>query len=705
MADTAITGRGRRRDFDRRSPHDTDRRSRHDTDRRSRHNTDRRSRPDTDRRSRHDTDLRELSSNYDIRIHSEHNNNSTSKPDILQRSGCYQYRRSYNQKVSFKPYNYGDKTICKNWGNETGFVQNQLDVEFSKHNGSSRNNIHQRNGSRGGLSNLKNSSYAVKESITGWYSIIVTNAEEFDEALDKIKIHISPVLFYPYNKQSSDNSLRFLVDDYKVAIALHNTSRKILQRDDQKLTIKVLPYLPKRSLISFTPISREAREKMMKAMVIRYNSSTKILDLSQFYACPLFTNDQLFVPLNRPAVLLAALNMAAQYTKHDLYCLNLANNCIYLGEGLIWIRRLFPELKVLDLAGNKLSDLNELRSLFGYTIDVLNLSRNPVCNSMDKECYRRDVQKLFPMLIKLDNLNLPSLANVSPKWKMPVNLGNSYPILQYSCNLIQSNPLMTLVELFLKKFYEQYDDKISRQMVLEVYHENATFSLSSCLLKNCNPGNLADYTPNSQNLLISGLNKNKNSFVHKGKANIISIFEKLPKTKHDFGSFIIDVPFASSTIIQVIVNGVFAEEFNENHNYQVFRSFSRIFCLVPAVNGWIILSDMMFVTLVTSELAAESTKRFYIFEPTIANNTYNRDSLQTKIEDTLPDVLSTLGFKTTIPNCSPSTSFLSKQLSPFSSPKNAQQTSDCQTDFQTSIIQNLQSSHQQQTAPTVLSRK
>lgn len=63
-----------------------------------------------------------------------------------------------------------------------------------------------------------------------------------------------------------------------------------------------------------------------------------------------------------------------------------------------------------------------------------------------------------------------------------------------------------------------------------------------------NPGNLADYTPNSQNLLISGLNKNKNSFVHKGKANIISIFEKLPKTKHDFGSFIIDVPFASVSL-------------------------------------------------------------------------------------------------------------------------------------------------------------
>lgn len=66
-----------------------------------------------------------------------------------------------------------------------------------------------------------------------------------------------------------------------------------------------------------------------------------------------FTENQMFVPLNRPAVLLAALNMLAQHTEHDLYGLSLENNYIYLGEGLVWIRRLFPELKVLDLAGNK----------------------------------------------------------------------------------------------------------------------------------------------------------------------------------------------------------------------------------------------------------------------------------------------------------------------------------------------------------------
>ncbi|XP_015373153.1 PREDICTED: nuclear RNA export factor 1-like isoform X2 [Diuraphis noxia] len=703
MADTDATGRGRPRDIDhrsrpytdrRRSRHNTNRRGRYDADRHGRHHTDRRRRIDADRRNpfdvdtdrfirQSDTDRHKPSSNFDVRTHNEHVNNVrdkyTSRPNIIQKSRRCPHRQSYNQNVSFKPYNYGDKTICKNWDNKTGLVHNQLDVELSKHNRSSRNNFHQRNHSRGGNNSFKNSSCSVKESLTGWYSIIVTNAEEFDE------------------KHYSDNSLRFLVDDYKVAIALHNTSRKITQRDDRKLVIKVLPYIPKRSLLSFTPVSSEVKEKIMEAMVIRYNSSTRSLDLSQFYASSLFTNNQLFVPLNRPAILLAALNMAAQYTKHDLYCLNLAKNYIYLGEGLTWIRRLFPELKVLDLSDNKLSDLNELRSLLGYTIEVLHLSRNPVCNLMDKDYYRRDIQKLFPMLIELDNLHLPPLSVVS-KLKMLINLGNSYPILQYDCNLIQSNPLMTLVELFLKKYYEQYDHKLSRQTVLEAYHENATFSLSSCLLKKYNPGSLADYMPKSRNLLIS--NQNKNSFIFKGNANIIGILEKLPKTKHDFGSFIIDVPFASSAMIQVVVNGVFAEEFNENHNYQVFRSFCRTFCLVPAVNGWIILSDMMFVTLVTSELATESTKRFYIFKPTMTDNTCNRNSLQTTIEDTLPDVLSTLVFKTAIPNCSSSISHLFKQLSPPSSPKKPQHTLDSQSNFQSSVIQNSQSSDQQQNHPT-----
>ncbi|XP_060841874.1 nuclear RNA export factor 1-like [Rhopalosiphum padi] len=721
MADIAAGGRRRdvdyRRLFDtgRRSSPDTDRRRRSDNGCRSPPNTNRRGRrsspdadrrggrrssPDTDRRGRRSSpnadrrgrlNGRDLSSsNYVDRSHSEHDN-FTSRPNIIPKRRSYPYHQNYNQNVSFKPYNRGNKTICKSY-----LVQNQFNGGFPKYNTPPKNNFNQRNHIHGGYRNVKNSSFIINKSITGWYSIIVTNAEEFDEVLKKIELEISPLLFYPYNKQySSDNVLRFLVDDYKVAIALHNTSFKITLRDDRKLIIKVLPYLPKRRLISFTPVSSEVREKMIEAVATRYNPSTKSLDLSKFHAYSLFTNNQLFVPLNQPAILLAALNMAAQHTKHDLYCLSLANNHIYLGEGLTWIRRLFPELKVLDLAANKLSDLNELKSLLGYTIEVLTLFRNPVCDSMVKECYRRDVQKLFPMLIKLDNLNLP-LTNEGSKLKMPINLGNSYPIQQYSSNLVQSNPVMTLVELFLAKYYDQYDNKVSRQTVLEAYHENATFSLSSCLLKSCNHGSLTNYMPESRNFLKP--DQNINCFLHKGKANIMNILEKLPKTKHDFGSFIIDVPFASSTIIQVVVNGVFAEEFNENHNCQVFRSFSRTFSLVPAVNCWIILSDMMFITLVSSELMEESTKRFYVFKPSITNHTSNSNSFKTTmlIEDTLPDVLSTLCCKTTISNHPSSEyqkdSLLSNNVSPLIPTRNSEEKST----FHASVVQNLQSSRQQQ---------
>lgn len=66
---------------------------------------------------------------------------------------------------------------------------------------------------------------------------------------------------------------------------------------------------------------------------------------------------------------------------------------------------------------------------------------------------------------------------------MPINLGNSYPIPEGQ-NPEEPNPVMTLVESFLTQFYERYDNNISKQMVAEAYHTDATFSLSSCFLSN-----------------------------------------------------------------------------------------------------------------------------------------------------------------------------------------------------------------------------
>lgn len=51
-----------------------------------------------------------------------------------------------------------------------------------------------------------------------------------------------------------------------------------------------------------------------------------------------------------------------------------------------------------------------------------------------------------------------------------------------------------------------------------------------------------------------------------------------------------------------MVNGVFIEVNEE----KIFQSFCRLFCLVPIEEGWCILNDMLFVTLVSDELLVVS---------------------------------------------------------------------------------------------------
>lgn len=55
-------------------------------------------------------------------------------------------------------------------------------------------------------------------------------------------------------------------------------------------------------------------------------------------------------------------------------------------------------------------------------------------------------------------------------------------------------------------------------------------------------------------------------------------------------------------MIQINVNGVFAEDFKETNLRPVFRSFCRSFCIVPVGSGWSIMNDMLFITVVSDEL-------------------------------------------------------------------------------------------------------
>jgi len=61
---------------------------------------------------------------------------------------------------------------------------------------------------------------------------------------------------------------------------------------------------------------------------------------------------------------------------------------------------------------------------------------------------------------------------------------------------------------------------------------------------------LSQYLPESRNFLETDSYKDeKRRYLHKGKENIINFIEKLPKSKHDYDSFVVDVPLANVSIL------------------------------------------------------------------------------------------------------------------------------------------------------------
>jgi len=278
---------------------------------------------------------------------------------------------------------------------------------------------------------------------------------------------------------------------------------------------------------------------------------------------------------------------------------------------------------------------------------------------------------------------------------MPINLGNSYPIPEGQ-DPEQLNPVMTLVESFLTQFYERYDNNVSKQLVAEAYHTDATFSLSSCFLADLTKGSLSQYLPESRNFLRTDRCKNgRTRCVHIGKENIVNFLGKLPKTKHDLGSFIVDVPLANAAMVQIVVNGVFAEDYKENNVRKLFRSFCRTFCIVPVESGWRILSDMFYVTVVSDELLLESSKRFYKPRPVKKNNATGNNSNNNAtmfMEDT--DEMSGLELSSPSSYQQPNYPTPSYQQHTYTSyPTNPP---SYQEGLQTSVMQNQQTTFQQQ---------
>ena len=147
---------------------------------------------------------------------------------------------------------------------------------------------------------------------------------------------------------------------------------------------------------------------------------------------------------------------------------------------------------------------------------------------------------------------------------------------------------------FVAQFYSLYDSS-DRQKLIDGYHEQASFSFS--ILKSPEREQTSAPFPRelieeSRNLTRISSSEVRNKLLRQGRIAVIGAINSLPETTHIKDSFVVDVPFYSNVLVQVVVSGLFVEVWRKQKQT---RSFTRTFLIVPQENGYFIVNDVFMV--------------------------------------------------------------------------------------------------------------
>lgn len=172
----------------------------------------------------------------------------------------------------------------------------------------------------------------------------------------------------PYNYHTDGTSVIFHVIGNEVADSLRSLSRRITKPDGFKIVINAKPCTPPQSQIDETLIQL-LRDGMSK----RFTPELNYLDLSAFRKDEVFVSRELYVPLDRPAVLKEVVKIIQQNIP-NLMILNLAENRIKFLESLSPLTSACPSLTAINLSKNSVS----IVSICALLSDRFSSHRSPV---------------------------------------------------------------------------------------------------------------------------------------------------------------------------------------------------------------------------------------------------------------------------------------------------------------------------------------
>ncbi|XP_061035022.1 nuclear RNA export factor 2-like [Eubalaena glacialis] len=420
-----------------------------------------------------------------------------------------------------------------------------------------------------------------------WFRVTIPCGIQYDKTwlMNSIQSHCS-VPFTPVDFHFVKNGARFFVQEATTASALMDVSYKICDKESRKVCI---PVFVSRSDVPYSvryKLKPEEMEQLKLTLIKRFNVSKQALDLQRLCVDPDLVGHDIDIILNRRNSMAATLQIIKKNFP-ELLSLNLSSNKLYQLDGLSDIIQMAPTVKILNLSKNKLKSVWELSKMKGLKLEELWLQGNPLCGTFpDWSTYVRAIRECFPKLLRLDGQELPS--------PVTVDVDTPYVVKPCKGSYFGSDELKSLVLQFLQQYYLIHDCG-DRQGLVGAYHEEACFSLTIPFHpEDPAPSSLCKYFKDSRNMKkLKDPHLRVQLLKHK-KRVIVHTLCVLPKTQHDFSSFVVDMWFQTETMLCFSVSGVFKEV--EGSSQGCVRAFTRTFIATPAsYSSLCIVNDELFV--------------------------------------------------------------------------------------------------------------
>lgn len=169
--------------------------------------------------------------------------------------------------------------------------------------------------------------------------------------------------------------------------------------------------------------------------------------------------------------------------------------------------------------------------------------------------------------------------------------------------------LKEFVANFVKKYFSFFDSD-DRQSLLDMYFEQANFSYTITRFDSRAKQKQFDISLlNDSRNLLRIRDELSNKLLRKGRVDVISALNNLPKTEHILQSFKIDVPVVQDNFIVLNIIGLY-----KNKRPYNLKAFSRNFLIVSHNETFAIVNDLMCINNPTAENIA-FVKNLYKNDP------------------------------------------------------------------------------------------